>query len=351
MKQKGKLVRLLVSLVMLVSVISLLTGCTSTVNPTAPPAVTFGIGSSYSAPANTSAPAETTTAPAPTTTTATPKPTISPFANFTTAPAVPEIIMASTTSTRDSGLMDVLIPIFEKETGYKIKPVYVGTGAAIQMGQEGNADVVLVHSPSQEQAFVNSGAGVYRQLLMHNDFIIVGPASDPAGIKGMTSATEAFKKISTAQASFYSRGDKSGTDTAEKAIWKKIGITVADGSSKNPAWYHEGGTGTGMLALLKIAMEKDAYTLTDRSTYLANKATVKLDIMVEGDPSLLNVYHIIAVNPNIFPKVNFTGARIFMAFMMSDEAQNIIATFGQDKYGQALFFADAHTTEQELGTY
>jgi len=277
--------------------------------------------------------------------------TTTPSTTAVPTPTNPQIIMASTTSTRDSGLMDVLIPIFEKETGYTLKPVYVGTGAAIQMGQQGNADVVLVHAPSLEKPFMDSGAGIKRTLVMHNDFIIVGPPSDPAGIKGMTSASGAFQKIANAQLKFYSRGDKSGTDTAEKAIWKSIGITVADNSTSNPSWYIEGGTGTGMLDLLRIASEKNGYTMTDRATYLANQSVLGLDVMVQGDPGLLNIYHVIEVNPEMFPAVNSAGAEAFIKFMVSKEAQDIIAKFGLDKYGQPLFFADAGKTEASLGSY
>ncbi len=259
--------------------------------------------------------------------------------------------MASTTSTRDSGLMDVLIPIFEKETGYTVKAVYVGTGAAIAMGQQGNADVVLVHSPTLEKPFVDSGVGINRKLVMHNDYIVVGPPSDPAGIKGMTSAPDAFQKIADTQSQFFSRGDKSGTDTAEKAIWKKIGITVADNSTSNPSWYVEGGAGTGMLDLLRIASEKTAYTLTDRATYLAHKDVLDLEVMVEGDPTLLNIYHVIEVNPDKFPNINAAGAKAFSDFMVSKEAQDIIASFGVDKYGQPLFFPDAGKTEASLGSF
>jgi tungstate transport system substrate-binding protein len=349
--KRRKIFSALITLVILVSVVSLLTGCVTGTPATTAKATTIVIGVNLASPA-AATPTPTTQAPAVTpTATVAPKPVITPFATFTTAPANTQIIMASTTSTRDSGLMDVLIPIFEKETGYKIKPVYVGTGAAITMGQQGNADVVLVHAPSLELPFVDSGAGVYRQLVMHNDFIIVGPTKDPAGIKNTANATEAFKKLSTSSIKFYSRGDKSGTDTAEKAIWKKVGITVADGSDKNPSWYIEGGTGTGMLDLLRIASEKGGYTLTDRATYLANKSVLDLDIMVQGDPSLLNIYHVICVNPNIFPNTNFNGAIIFEYFLISQEAQNIIANFGKDKYGQPLFFADADKTEAALGSY
>jgi tungstate transport system substrate-binding protein len=265
-------------------------------------------------------------------------------------PANPELIMASTTSTRDSGLMDVLIPMFEGKTGYKMKPVYVGSGAAMTMGKEGNADVLLVHSPADEVKFVSDGFGINRKLIMHNDFIIVGQPSDPAGIKGMKVATDALKKIADAKINFYSRGDASGTDKAEKALWKKIGINVADNSTTNPSWYIQGGAGTGMLDLLRVASEKNGYSITDRSTYLANKAVLSLDILVEGDPGLLNVYHVIEVNPVKWPKVNTEGAKAFSDFMVSKEAQATISKYGKDKYGQVLFFADAGKTEAELGS-
>ncbi len=263
----------------------------------------------------------------------------------------PEVIMASTTSTRDSGLMDVLIPIFETDTGYKMKPIYVGTGAAIQMGKEGNADVLLVHSPVREKPFMDDGYGINRKLVMHNDYILVGSKEDPAGIKGMTVATDALQKIADAQIKFYSRGDASGTDTTEKALWKKIGITVSDNSTSNPEWYIEGGTGTGMLDLLNIVAEKGGYTITDRATYLAHEADLGLEIMLEGDPGLLNIYHVIQVNPEKFSNVNAAGAKAFSDFMVSEKAQDIIGTFGVDEYGEPLFFPDADKTEADLGSY
>jgi len=266
-----------------------------------------------------------------------------------TTPANREIIMASTTSTRDSGLMDVLIPIFEQQTGYTIKPIYVGSGAAMTMGQQGNADVLLVHSPAAEVTFMDGGYGVNRRLVMHNDFIIVGPPSDPAGIRGMNSAVDALTKIADAKINFYSRGDKSGTDALEKSLWKKIGIDVQDNSTTNPSWYIEGGTGTGMLDLLRIASEKGGYTITDRSTYLANHDVLSLDILVQGDPVLLNVYHVIQVNPEKFSNVNAAGAQAFSDFMVSPDTQAIIAQYGIDKYGEPLFFADAGKSEADLG--
>jgi tungstate transport system substrate-binding protein len=246
--------------------------------------------------------------------------------------------------------MDVLIPVFQQQTGYVMKPVYVGTGAAIAQGQAGNADVLLVHAPSLEVPFMQAGYGINRKLVMHNDFIIVGPTNDPAGIKGMTVATDALKKIADAKINFYSRGDNSGTDTLEKALWKKIGVNVADNSTTNPSWYIQGGAGTGMLDLLRVASEKGGYTITDRATYLANKSILALNIMVEGDPGLLNIYHVIQVNPDKFPKVNAAGAKAFSDFMVSPATQALIAKFGVDKYGAPLFFPDAGKTEAELGS-
>jgi tungstate transport system substrate-binding protein len=317
------------------------------------------MGCTQTTPTTTAAPA-TKTAPTTTaaqTATAVPTTTAAPTSTAVptttpTKPAITEIIMSSTTSTRDSTLMDTLIPIFEQKTGYKIKPVYVGTGAAIALGQQGNADVMLVHAPTQELPFMQAGYGINRKLVMHNYYLIVGPPSDPAGIKGMTVATDAFQKIANAKAPFYSRGDNSGTDTTEKALWKKIGISVTDNSTSNPSWYKEGGTGTGMLDLLRIASEKNAYTLTDTATYIMNlnSKVFTLDTLVQGDPALINIYHVIQVNPEKFPKVNAEGAKAFSDFMVSADTQAIIAKFGIDKYGKPVFTADAGKTEAELGS-
>jgi tungstate transport system substrate-binding protein len=305
------------------------------------------------APAATPPPTAAPTA-APTSTTAPPPteaptavPTVAPTATSEptqvppTEPAIKELILATTTSTQDSGLLDVLIPMFEQKTGYTVKTVAVGSGQAMTMGQEGNADVLLVHSPAAEKDFMTNAYGVDRRLVMHNDFIIVGPTSDPAGIKTEKSAVEAFKKIAAASAPFISRGDQSGTNAKELALWKSANITPAG------AWYQESGQGMG--ATLKIASEKAAYTLTDRATYLANKADLSLDILVEGDNSLLNVYHVIRVNPDKWPKLNVAGALAFADFMVSPEIQQVIGEFGKDKYGQALFYPDATKTDADLG--
>jgi tungstate transport system substrate-binding protein len=260
-----------------------------------------------------------------------------------TAPGNPDMILATTTSTQDSGLLDVLIPMFEQQTGYTVKVVAVGTGAALKMGEEGNADVLLVHAPSSEKTYMDGAFGKERMLVMHNDFVIVGPSSDPAGLKGGTSAAEAFQKIAAASAPFISRGDESGTNTKELALWKSAGIDV----SQKPAWYTESGQGMG--ATLTIASEKSAYTLTDRATYLANKANLQLDILVEKDNVLLNVYHVITVNPDKWPKINYDGAIAFAKWISSPATQDVIGKFGVDKFGQPLFVPDADKTDADLG--
>lgn len=260
-----------------------------------------------------------------------------------TAPANPNLILATTTSTQDSGLLDVLIPLFEQKTGYKVQTVAVGSGQAMEMGQQGNADVLLVHSPSAEATFMQAGWGKDRALIMHNDFIIVGPAADPAKIKGLA-PTEAFKAIATAEAPFVARADKSGTSAKELGIWAK---TDVDPATTKPAWYIE--TGQGMGPSLTIASEKGAYTLTDRATYLANKDKLQLDILVEGDKTLLNIYHGITVNPDKWPKVNYEGAMAFLNFMKDPSTQKVIGKFGMDKFGQPLFFPDANKTDTDFG--
>ena len=252
------------------------------------------------------------------------------------------IILATTTSTQDSGLLDVLIPIFEKNTGYFVKTIAVGSGQAMAMGQKGEADVLLVHSPAAEKTFVAEGYGINRRLIMHNDFIIVGPAEDSAKIKGIKSASEAFKKISSAQVLFLSRSDKSGTHVKEMDIWKKAEI-----NPEKEKWYQQ--TGLGMGQTLSVTAEKKGYTLADRGTYLALKKNLGLDILVEGDAILLNIYHVIEVNPAKWPKVNGVGAKAFADFMVAKETQGTIKTFGVDKFGSPLFFPDAGKKEEELG--
>ncbi len=252
-----------------------------------------------------------------------------------------EIILATTTSTQDTGLLDVLVPVFEKDSGYNVKVIAVGTGQALAMGERGDADVMLVHAPSSEKKVVDEGVGLDRRLVMHNDFVLLGPSSDPAGVKGTTLATDAFTNIYNKGASFISRGDDSGTDKLEKALWKKANL-----DPKGKSWYEE--TGQGMGASLQVANQRDAYIMSDRGTFLASKS-LSLVIVLEGDPGLLNVYSVMQVNPEKFSLVNGPGGKAFADFMVSDEAQSIIKDFGTDKYGQALFTADAGKTYEEVG--
>ena len=269
----------------------------------------------------------------------------SPAANAATATGPSsagsrDLILATTTSTQDSGLLDVLVPAFETATGHKVKTVAVGSGAALKLGEEGNADVLMVHSPAAEKTFMDGGFGANRRLLMHNTFLVVGLPADPAGINGMTSATDAFTKISEARSTFVSRGDGSGTETKETAVWKAAGTAPEGG------WYIRAGQGMG--PTLQIASEKKGYTLTDKATWLATRANLDLHAMVEKDPVLLNIYHVIEVNPDRWPRVNGAGAAAFSQFVLSPEGQKIIGAFGVDKYGEQLFVPDAGKSESSL---
>ena len=258
------------------------------------------------------------------------------------APSNATLILATTTSTQDSGLLDVLIPMFEEKTGYTVQTVAVGSGEAMKMGEEGNADVLLVHAPASEVTFMEGGFGTDRFLVMHNDFIIVGPADDPAGIKGMTSAKEAFTAIFNSGAQFVTRGDDSGTHKKELALWKSAELDPA-----GQEWYVE--TGQGMGASMTVASEKGAYILTDRATYLANKDNYQLEILIEGDNKLLNVYHVITVNAEKWTAANYEGALAFANFMIDPETQAVIGEFGVEEFGQPLFYPDADKTDADLG--
>jgi tungstate transport system substrate-binding protein len=256
------------------------------------------------------------------------------------AKAGSDVILATTTSTVDSGLLDVLVPLFEKQTGYRVKTISVGTGQALAMGEKGEADVLLCHAPAAEKKLVDAGVVTNYQLVMHNDFVIVGPPSDPAGIKGKSSA-DALRLVSQKEAVFVSRGDDSGTNKQEKAIWKAAGV------SPEGKWYQQSGQGMG--ATLLMASEKAGYTLTDRATYLAQKANIALTILSEGDRDLLNIYHVMQVNPAKFDRVNAAGGKAFVEFMVAAETQKTIGAFGKDKYGQPLFFPDAGKSMDKLG--
>jgi tungstate transport system substrate-binding protein len=244
------------------------------------------------------------------------------------APASRTVIVSTTTSTQDSGLLDVLVPMFEKATGYSVKTISVGTGQALALAARGEADVTLAHAPALEKKYVEDGKMLNRRLVMYNDFVVIGPAEDPAGIKGQRAA-EALRRIAAAGARFVSRGDKSGTHLLEQALWKQAGI------EPKGAWYIESGQGMGQT--LGIANDRRAYTLTDRGTYLAFQKRVDLPILAEKDRPLLNIYSVMEVNPANGPRVNAAAGKAFADFMLTPEVQRVIRTFGVDKYGQALF--------------
>lgn len=255
-------------------------------------------------------------------------------------PANPDVILATTTSTQDSGLLDILVPEFEKKTGYKVKTVAVGTGAALAMGEKGEADVLLVHAPASEKKLVENKTGINYKLVMHNDFVLIGPASDPAKVKDAKNVADALKAIASGKSVFVSRGDDSGTHKMEKSLWEKAGVKPSGN------WYQESGSGMGQT--LNIASDKGGYTLSDRATYLSTKKNLKLEILKEGDAVLLNIYHVMQVNPEKFPKVNKDGAKAFVDFMIDPGTQKLIGDFGKDKYGQALFFPDAGKSDADL---
>ncbi|HZA54705.1 MAG TPA: substrate-binding domain-containing protein [Candidatus Udaeobacter sp.] len=251
------------------------------------------------------------------------------------------IILSTTTSTQDSGLLDVLVPLFEKQTGYAVKTVSVGTGQSLALAAKGDADVALVHAPSLEKKYVADGKLLNRRLVMYNDFVIIGPKQDPAKIKPAKTALAALKLIEQSKSPFVSRGDNSGTHNLEKSLWKEAGITPKGD------WYIESGQGMG--ATLGIANERNAYTITDRGTLLALTKRVNLPIWIEGDKALLNIYSVMEVNPANGPRVNAAGGKAFADFMVSPQAQSAISSFGVEKFGQPLFVPVAGKKEEELG--
>lgn len=248
-------------------------------------------------------------------------------------PENPQLKLATTTSTQDSGLLDVIIPDFEAKTGYEVEVIAVGSGAAMKMGESGDADVLLVHSRAAEDEFVAAGFGIDRHDVMYNDFLVIGPAADPAGIKGGNDAVAALTQISDGKSIFLSRGDDSGTHKKELSIWKAAEIEPTGD------WYNS--VGQGMADTYRMADEMQGYTLIDRATYLANKDNYSLETMVEGDELLFNPYGVIAVNPEKYPNINYDGATAFIQWIISDETQALIAEFGKDQYGQSLFIPDA----------
>lgn len=259
---------------------------------------------------------------------------------FSLAFAQAEVILATTTSVQDTGLLDVIVPIFEQHSGERVKAVAVGTGQALAMAGKGEADVVLAHAPDTEKKYLSEGVLVNRRLVMHNMFLLAGPAADPARVKETTTAVDALKKIAAAKALFVSRGDDSGTHKLEKKLWEQAGIKPAG------EWYLEAGQGMGRT--LSIAGEKQAYVISDRATYLAFQKTTGLAVLLQGDPVFLNLYHVLEVNPEKFPKVNAKGGKAFADFLLSPTVQDMLKTFGVDKFGEPLFHPDAGRTEAEM---
>jgi tungstate transport system substrate-binding protein len=247
------------------------------------------------------------------------------------------VLMASTIGPIDSGIVSVLEDQFEKERGIRVRHVGAGTGAALKIAEKGNVDLIMVHAKSLEEKFVKDGFGTERIPLMYNDFVIVGPAGDPAGIKGLKTAAEALKTISAKGAPFISRGDKSGTHVAEMDLWKMAGITPSG------SWYriYEKGA-EGNVPTLRYTDQQQAYTVIDRATFLSIKDQIKLAVLVEGDEALLNYISLIPVNQKKFPRVNAKDVKIFVAWLTSPEkGQKIIRDFGKDKYGAPLFFPNS----------
>lgn len=253
------------------------------------------------------------------------------------ASAAEKIIrLATTTSTENSGLLHVLLPAFENDSGYKVHVIAVGTGKALRMGQDGDVDVVMVHARADEDRFVAAGYGVNRRDLMYNDFVIVGPSGDPAGIRAHTQAAAALARIAERHTVFISRGDESGTYKKEQELWQSVGVKPAG------AWYRA--IGQGMEQALQMASELQAYTLTDRGTWLALRRKLNLDIVLQGDTSLFNAYGVIAVSPKRYPDVNYAGAMALITWLTSAEGQQAIAHFTVD--GEELFFPTAQQARQ-----
>ncbi len=250
------------------------------------------------------------------------------------------VILSTTTSTQDSGLLDVLVPLFEKKTGLTVKTISVGTGQALALAARGEADVALVHAPSPERKYVEKGKMQNRRLVMYNDFVIIGPEDDPAKIKGVPKAVDALKRIAETQSRFVSRGDKSGTHLLELGLWKQAGVAPTG------AWYIESGQGMGQT--LGIANDWRAYTIADRGTWLAFQKRISLPILVEKDKPLLNIYSVMEVNPANGPRVNVAGGKAFADFMVAPDTQAVIKTFGVDKYGQPLFVPIAGKSDADF---
>ena len=255
-----------------------------------------------------------------------------------------DIVLATTTSVRDAGLLEFLLPRFERESGRSVRVIAVGSGQAMELGRWGEVDILIVHAPEAEVEFMAQGYGSERLPLAHNEFVIVGPRGDPANVRGFTSAVAAFQAIARSRPRFVSRGDRSGTQAKELLLWKLAGVAP---NPKTDAWYVESGQGMG--ATLTITSQRRAYTISDRATYLAQQANLDLVVLFEGDPQLLNIYHVIQVDPEKFDNLNDDGAAAFADFLVSKKGQAIIRDFGVEEFGQPLFVPDAGKSEEDLG--
>lgn len=263
-------------------------------------------------------------------------------ASFSTACADSgTVIMATGTTAYDTGLLEALVPLFEEQTGHRVIEVAVGTGQAIEMGRRGDADLVLAHDPASEERFIDDGLGINRRLLMYNDFVILGPPADTIGVGRAEDAVTAMHAVRKSEATFVSRGDGSGTHERELKLWAEL-----DFDPTGESWY--GQTGQGMAATLQIANQRGAYTISDRGTFLALRSVLDLDLVFESDPVLLNVYHVMQVNPDRFDDINANAAAALVEFLVSDDAQERIGGFGVELYGEPLFLPAAGRTVEEL---
>jgi tungstate transport system substrate-binding protein len=251
-----------------------------------------------------------------------------------------EIVILTTTTTQDSGILRILTDAFAKRSGLTVKAIVAGSGDILKQGARGEGDVLVTHSPDAEKAWMAEGNGTSRRLVMYNDFVIIGPEVDPAKIRGLK-ASDALRRIADAKAPFVSRGDQSGTHVRELAMWKRAGI-----EPKGQSWYRETGQGQGLT--MDVASQFQGYAFTDRGTYLVHAKRIGLPILVENDPALYNIYHVMPVNPAKFPKVNASAGKDFADWVVSSEGQNVIAEFGKAQYGRSLFVPAAGMSEQEL---